>query len=163
MRLASHASIGKDVVTMLKEQHHQAKLTFERAVHLRGEELAAAFVDLQRLLLSHEAAEQAIVHPAAKLIVEDGEAIIAARLEEESALKEALGELRALEVGSQAFEARLQALRFEVLAHARREEQDELARLALLIDNGRLEQMTLAFSAEQREQWTLWESELASR
>jgi hypothetical protein len=153
MRLASAPSIGKDVITMLKEQHHQAKLTFERAVRLRGKELAAAFLDIQRLLLSHEAAEQAIVHPVAKLIVEDGEAIIAARLEEESALNEALAELRTLEVGSATFEHRLQALRFDVLSHARREERDELARLARLIDDGRLAQMTSAFRVAHEQQW----------
>jgi hypothetical protein len=132
---------GRDVVAFLKSQHERVKGLFEAILAARGPERSKAFIELRRLLAVHETAEEEIVHPAARRLMDNGKQIIDARLQEERAAKEALAVLEALDVDSPEFEIRLGALRASVIAHAESEEREELAALGDRLDAGQLERM----------------------
>jgi hemerythrin superfamily protein len=135
---------GGDVVSFLKDQHEQVKSLFQEVRYTAGKERSAAFRALRRMLAVHETAEEEIVHPAARISLPGGDAIVTARLEEERKAKDALVELEKLDVDSQEFESKLSALEGDVLAHAAAEEMTEFDRLADQLDPTRLERMQRA-------------------
>jgi hemerythrin superfamily protein len=137
-------SKGEDVVTFLKTQHEQVKSGFEQVLAARGKERETAFVRLRRLMAVHETAEEEIVHPAARRVLPNGEAIIAKRLAEEKEAKTALAALEKLEVDSAEFESSFRKLNAAVLAHATSEEREEFARLGALLDPKELARMKRA-------------------
>lgn len=133
-----------DVVEFLKAQHEQIKTLFADVMASRGTQREKAFFDLRRLLAVHETAEEEIVHPTAKDEIPNGEAIVAARLDEENAAKKALAALEKLDVDSTEFDRALSKLQSDVLAHAEAEEHDEFSRLADGLDDDRLTRMRQA-------------------
>jgi hypothetical protein len=132
---------GRDVVAFIKSQHEQVKKMFQAVLAARGPERSKAFIELRRLLAVHETAEEEIVHPAARKVMDNGKQIIDARLQEERAAKEALAVLESLDVDSPEFEIRFGALRASVLSHAESEEREELAALGDRLEAGQLERM----------------------
>ncbi|MEV6768792.1 hemerythrin domain-containing protein [Nocardia sp. NPDC051030] len=134
--LASHghattelASIG-DAVGLLAEQHQQIRTLFAETLEAADTgEREAKFYTLRRLLAVHETAEEEIIHPRARRELDNGAAVIDARLHEENEAKTALAELESLDVDSAEFEKKLTQLRDDVLDHAEHEENDEFSRL----------------------------------
>lgn len=118
-----------DVVDFLTEQHHRIKTLFDETLLAAGSERDESFVRLRRLLAVHETAEEEIVHPRAAQELDNGRAMIDARLAEEKKAKEALGELENVNVDSEFFTEKLRELRDDVLEHAGHEEHDEFAQL----------------------------------
>ena len=137
-------SAHRNVVSFLESQHRQVKAMFATVLSARGDARAQAFYALRRMLAVHETAEEEIVHPAARKALPDGDEIVAARLAEENEAKRALTELEKLEVDSPEFVTKLRILQANVIAHAESEEEEEFARLAGLLDQGRLERMRKA-------------------
>ena len=135
---------GTDVITYLKSQHQQVKALFGKVISAEGKQREEAFFDLRRLMAIHETAEEEIVHPAATRAIPGGEAIVAARLKEEKKAKVALTELEALDVDSDEFDEKIEALQKDVLAHAKSEETEEFAQLATALDETRLKKMAKA-------------------
>ena len=135
---------GIDVVTFLKGQHEEIKAGFIDVLASRGEKRQDAFYALRRLLAVHETAEEEIVHPAARSELPNGEAIVNARLQEESEAKDALSELEKLDLDSAKFETELGVLRTNVIAHAESEERLEFDALVDKLDQSRLESMRRA-------------------
>ena len=142
--MATMIKTGSDVVSFLESQHRQVKAMFATVLSARGDARAQAFYALRRMLAVHETAEEEIVHPAARKALPDGDEIVAARLAEENDAKRALTELEKLEVDSPEFVTKLRILQANVIAHAESEEEEEFARLAGLLDQGRLERMRKA-------------------
>lgn len=138
-----------DAVDVLTAQHTYIAALFEAAGGATGAERAAAFADLVRLIAIHETVEAQVIHPLARHTIDDGEAIIDARLAEEAVIKMALGELDALGGDDPSFDARLSGVRRVVLAHNAAEEADEFGplRAAVPIDILR-EQVLLIRRAE---------------
>lgn len=134
----------KDVISFLTAQHEQVRGLFERVIESRGDARAEAFIALRRLLAVHETAEEEIVHPVARRALPDGEANVAARLEEENLAKKALVALEKLPIDSTEFTVGIQRLKIDVLSHADAEEKLELGRLRGLVDPGKLERMKRA-------------------
>jgi hypothetical protein len=85
--------------------------------------------------------EETLVHPLAERRLDDGEAVVRARLSEEQDAKEALARLHDLGVAHPDFNTELVALRDAVTAHAEAEEEVEFVRLREVIDEGQLMSM----------------------
>jgi hemerythrin superfamily protein len=92
-------------------------------------------------MAAHEAAEEEVVHPAAKRAITGGAGEVAARLKEEDEAKQALAALEQLDVESKEFESKLRTLQKAVLAHAKSEETQEFDKLAEKLDTKELQAM----------------------
>jgi hypothetical protein len=132
---------GIDVVTFLKRQHDDIKLLFQGVLLARGETRELEFRSLRRVLAIHEAAEETVVHPAARKTLPVGDRTVDIRLAEENSAKRLLGELEGPPVDSVAFERGIRELRHIVVSHAVAEEQEEFVRLGVTFDALRLARM----------------------
>ncbi|MBU8822673.1 hemerythrin domain-containing protein [Mycolicibacterium goodii] len=140
----------EDVVKFLTDQHNLIKDLFEEVFSASSDEAReAAFVELRQLLAVHETAEEMVVHPRARAVVADGEAIVEARLQEEHAAKEQLSKLESLDISSKEFITELEKFRDAVIDHADHEEREEFSELSREIDAAGLERMAKAVQAAE--------------
>ena len=137
----------QDVVELLLAQHTQIQALFAEVRAAHGDRRQQAFQELVRLLAVHEAAEEQVVHPAARS--DAGDAVVEARLHEEDEAKHALAELYDMGVDAPGFEAKFTALERAVLDHARHEEQEEFPLLRTNSDPARLRRMAGAVRAAE--------------
>ncbi|MFF5225252.1 hemerythrin domain-containing protein [Dactylosporangium sp. NPDC000521] len=137
----------QDVVDLLLAQHNEIKALFADVRTAQGEAKEQAFQRLVRLLAVHESAEEQVVHPAARH--QAGDAVVDARLREESEAKHVLSELYDLGVDGPGFEAKFAELERSVLAHATSEERDEFPELRRNTDPDRLRRMAGAVRAAE--------------
>jgi hypothetical protein len=121
-----------DVVTLLHAQHDRIRRLFAQVDGVSGASRQELFDELRALLAVHETAEELIVHPQARH-GEDGEAVVARRLQEEHDAKQLLSRLDGMKVSDAGFDAAFTALRTAVLDHAEREELEEFP---LLLQTG---------------------------
>jgi hypothetical protein len=138
-----------DVVDVLLAQHALVEDLFLETVAATGPARRERFDELVRTLTVHEAAEQAVVHPAARARIGDGAGLVEGRLtEEETAtrLLDALVETGADGVG---FDAALMELRLAVLTHARHEERYEFGRLRYATTVDEMVEMVAAVRAAE--------------
>jgi hypothetical protein len=135
---------GNDVAIFLTAQHEREKVMFARVMDSHGEARKRDFTALRRLLAVHEAAEEAIVHPAVSVGLPGGERVIQARLAEELMGKTMLVELETLPVDSPEFDWRLHAFQATFLQHGEAEEQEEFPRLGRVLDSAKLAYMRKA-------------------
>ncbi len=115
---------SQDVVDLLLEQHEEVRRLFAEVEQQTGDEQRDAFEELVRLLAVHETAEEEVVYPAVRKMVDDGDSLADARTAEESEAKSALSELEKLGVDHEDFDAKLEACKQLVLAHAENEERE---------------------------------------
>jgi hemerythrin superfamily protein len=148
--MATEIRSGRDVIAFLEEQHQEIRTRFEEVLALEGDGRQSAFMELRRLLAVHETAEEEIIHPAARSNLPDGEAIVAARLQEENEAKHVLSQLEGMEVDSALFEARFRQLKDAVLRHAQLEEEKEFGPLGDQLDDERLNRMRDAVQFAER-------------
>lgn len=118
-----------DVIAVLKDQHAQIRRAFVRAAR-PGRGRSQAFHRLVQLLSTHEAAEQAHIHPAARRA--GRQATAAARVGEEEHATKLLAQLWQIGPSSRGYLRGLGTLRRAVLAHSAREEREEFPALATL-------------------------------
>ena len=137
-------STGDDVVTYLKGQHRQIRTMFDEVSSSSGKAQATAFLALRGMLAIHEAAEEAIIHPIARIKLTDGGAIVDKRLSEESQCRLTLAALEEMDLGAPIFTENLQRLKDNVSAHAAAEEREEFAMLVNIIDPVWLVRMRMA-------------------
>ena len=142
--MATMISSGLDVIAFLKEQHEQVKELFEQVRRSSGAEREQAFHALRRLLAVHETAEEEILHPAARKVLPNGDAVVDALLTQENEAKKVLAGLEALDVHSTEFQTSFDMLERSVLVHARTEETEEFDRMATALEPERLEKMRKA-------------------
>jgi hemerythrin superfamily protein len=135
---------GSDVVAFLKGQHEEIKALFNQVDATEDDERAEAFFALRRLLAVHETAEEEIVHPVARRVLPDGQAVVATRLREENEAKKVLSSLESLELDSAEFDTQFAMFAASVIAHAESEEREEFERLADHLDQRQLEAMRKA-------------------
>lgn len=134
----------RNVVELLLEQHNQIKSLFEQLTMAQGDRKRDLFQDLVRLLAVHESAEEIVVHPTARKEIDNGEAIVDSRLQEEGEAKRALAELHDLGIDHPEFDTKLAALRRDVIDHATHEEQEEFTQLRAKLPEDRLRKMARA-------------------
>ncbi|WP_433618189.1 hemerythrin domain-containing protein [Dactylosporangium sp. CA-139114] len=141
----------QDVVDVLKNQHAEIKVLFNRLAGAQGDQRRALFFDLVRLLAVHESAEEQIVHPEARRALGDrGDQVVDARLHEESEAKQVLSELYDLGVDHPEFDERLSAFAADVIEHATREEAEEFEQLRRTVEPEKLRRMASVFEAAEK-------------
>jgi hemerythrin superfamily protein len=140
---------SNDVVVLLKQQHDEIRALLDEVLATTGEDREHAFNRLVHLLVVHETAEGEIVHPYVHSSVEGGELVVADRLKEESEATRVLSELEGADTNTAEFLKEFAALREDVLAHARAEEDYEFPYLHQEADPARLQAMAKALRAAQ--------------
>ena len=115
-----------DVTATLRDQHRQIRRAFAWAAR-PGPGRRQAFYHLVQLLATHEAAEEAHIHPTARRA--GRQATAAARVGEEKQAKELLARLYRIGPDGDGYLRGLRSLRRAVLAHAAREEREEFPAL----------------------------------
>jgi len=143
----STATQEQDVVDLLLEQHEQIKSLFTEVKTAHGDAKRDAFRQLVRLLAVHEAAEEQVVHPAARDSA--GDDVVRARLHEEHESKKVLSALHDLGTDAPDFDSRFAAFERRVLDHAAHEEQEEFSQLRRAVDAERLRRMAGAVKAAE--------------
>ncbi len=141
---------GTDVITFLEGQHQDIQRALRDVTDTRGEGRSKAFFELRRIVAVHETAEEVIVHPVARRVLPSGEAIVQTRRNEERESKAALAEVAKLERNSREFDAKFDALRTALLAHADAEEREEFAKIREKLDARQLEWMRRAVQLAER-------------
>jgi hemerythrin-like domain-containing protein len=144
------AARKKDVVDVLADQHEQIKTLFDKVKTAKGVQKQRSFDELVRLLTVHEAAEEEILHPVARMHVARGEEVVRGRLEEEHDAKLELARLCELGVDHPDFDRKLTELATMVIRHADNEEQEEFASLRENLSKQRLYRMAGAVRAAER-------------
>jgi hemerythrin superfamily protein len=140
----------EEVVAFLKAQHDLIEDMFDEVLHASDPQAREKpFVALRQLLAVHETAEEMVVHPRVRREVNNGDAIVDARLEEEHDAKELLSSIESLEVTSQEFIDQLAKLREAVLDHADHEETEEFPKLQRELDSDDLKRMGTAVRAAE--------------
>ncbi len=139
-----------DAVRFLTDQHNLIKDLFEEVLSASGDDARdKAFTELRQLLAVHETAEEMVVHPRARYELNDGDAVVDARLKEEHEAKEQLSKLEKMDVGSKEFIAELTKFRDAVVEHAGHEETEEFSKLERQLKADDLERMAKALQAAQ--------------
>lgn len=113
-----------DAIAFLERQHEEIRRLFNQVQQAGPADKAEAFQCLVRLLAVHETAEEEVLHPSARR-TDGGEAVVDARLAEESAAKQQLADLEAIGPNGPGFDEALAAFRAEVDRHAANEEHEE--------------------------------------
>jgi hypothetical protein len=139
----------QDVVDLLLEQHDQIRSLFSQVQSAHGETKRELFEDLVRLLAVHESAEEEIVHPFARRKLEDGDAVVDARLQEEDEAKHVLAELYDIGVDHPEFDMKFAALSMSVNEHALHEENEEFLHLRQTVEPDKLRRMAGALKAAE--------------
>jgi hypothetical protein len=138
-----------DVVDLLLTQHARIEELFTLVAGSSGDTRREAFEDLVQLLAIHETAEEEVVHPLAREIVGDFDAVVDERLEEERQAKEMLKRLVDGDLDDEAFLTTLLLLRNAVLTHARHEERYEFPYLRAKVSKTRLRALATAVRAAE--------------
>lgn len=139
-----------DVIAFLVGQHNLIKDMFDDVLYATETPAREkAFVDLRQLLAVHETAEEMIVHPRARREIDNGEALVDARLQEEHEAKELLSELESMDLGSEEFLAALTRFRDAVVDHAEHEENEEFSLLKAELSPDDLKWMASAVRAAE--------------
>lgn len=139
-----------DAVKFLTDQHNLIKDLFEEVLAASSDEARdKAFTDLRQLLAVHETAEEMVVHPRARNELNDGDAIVDARLKEEHDAKEQLSQLEKMDFGSKEFIDELTKFRDAVIDHATHEENEEFNKLERKLNADDLGRMAKALQAAQ--------------
>ena len=139
-----------DVIAAVLEDHADIKsMMNDVGVANRNGERQQAFERLVAKLAVHETAEEEVVHPLAKKEAH-AEEVVAQRLDEENKGKRALAELEKMGTDVPEFDRKFDEVRSEILAHAEREEKEELPRLDQGVDQDKLERAASTFRMAQR-------------
>jgi hemerythrin superfamily protein len=114
-----------DAVELLLQQHRHIRELFSAVDKAADDETKQErFEELRRFLAVHETAEELITHPRARM-VDGGNSVVDARLEEETASKKLLASLDGMKVEDPNFDSRFKQLKKAVLDHAAAEERTE--------------------------------------
>jgi hemerythrin superfamily protein len=139
-----------DVVSFLKSQHKQIESLMQQVSTSHGKDRQQTWDQLRRLLAVHETAEEEIVHPRAKMVLDNGDQVVDARLQEEHKGKQAIAELEKLDVDSTEFDTKFAKLVQDVKAHAEAEEHTEFERIAAELDDDQLQGMRKAVELAEK-------------
>jgi hemerythrin superfamily protein len=128
-----------DLVAQLLAQHEQVRAAIDEvAKTTTADSRQEAFDNLRELLARHETAEEMIVRPLTRGL-DNGEAVAAARMDEENESKDALAELESLDIASVKFARSFETFAQAVLTHAQNEETFEFPLLRQQLDADKLE------------------------
>jgi hemerythrin superfamily protein len=119
-----------DAIDLLLLDHRRIEQLVERLDETDDPvEARSVYMQLVEQLALHEAAEQQVIFPAFRAVLEDGDLTLAHRMGEHQELNELLAEMRSLAPDGLPFVKRGSALLLELEEHFRREEQSVFARM----------------------------------
>jgi hemerythrin superfamily protein len=140
----------QDVVAFLKEQHNRIKELFSETINAPDKDKRErSFFELRSLLAVHETAEEMIVHPKARDVIDGGDAIVDARLQEENQAKKQLQKIESMNVESTEFTTALIDFQRDVINHAEHEETEEFDKLPDKLSEDDLKKMAKAVRAAE--------------
>jgi hemerythrin superfamily protein len=135
-----------NAIEVLELQHHDIEELFEKLLSAATPEMKERlFLKLADSLAIHAAVEEHHFYPAAR------EGHVAASAEEEQEIKHVLEGLHDIQVGDEAFNAKMAALLAVVEHHVATEEQTLFPKVKAVLDGYALEELGEAMSAEQVE------------
>lgn len=137
-----------DAARFVEEQHQLIRDLFATVERTTGNERRDAFEPLVRLLAVHETAEEMVIYPTIRT-ADGGEAVAAARMQEEDAAKKQLTDLERLDPSTAEFDALFAEVRAAVEAHAEAEEREVLPLLRAVADGEQLERLGRALRAAE--------------
>jgi hypothetical protein len=129
-------ALETDVVAFLIGQHMAIRDLFTEVSGCDGDARAEAFERLVKLLAAHETAEEQLIRPMTRALVDGGSDIAQEMVGEEVQAKEMLVELERAGPGDEQFLPLLEQLRQAVLLHAHHEEAHEFRYLKQKMDGG---------------------------
>lgn len=129
-----------DAVDLLVHQHEAIRRLFNQVEQAAPDDRAEVFQCLVTLLAVHETAEEEVLHPAARR-ADGAEAVVEARLAEESKAKRALADLEKMGVDDERFDESLALFRLDVDRHAANEERHEFPLVRSTNDDAALSAM----------------------
>lgn len=132
---------GNSVITLLLQDHQEVKKSFAGFETADRKKWWNMFEDLVNDLVRHEVAEEEIVFPEARKVLPNGDAIVDARIAEQSEAEELLSKMEKAGGDDPNFAAHLTKLREAVLAHAEAEEKTIFQPMGQALDSGRLEKL----------------------
>ena len=137
---------SKDLVELLLQDH--------REVEVMLGELDSPSVDAGQLfcravhtLVGHEVAEEEVVYPAVRRMVDGGDALADARIAEQQKAEETLYEMERMDATSAEFRTRFQELKKAVLEHAKTEEREVFPKLTAAADVDELKKLGTVYEA----------------
>jgi hemerythrin superfamily protein len=125
----------QDIVDAVLEDHERFRRLFADFEQATGGQRSELWQALVRGLAVHETAEEEIVHPQVRRLVDGGDDIVDERLAEEDAAKKELADLEKLGADDDEFESRVRAFMEKVFSHADAEEGEELPALRTAADD----------------------------
>ncbi len=143
------AQIHEDVVDLLRRQHQEARRLLSQVEQLSGDARRDEFEQLVQLLAVHETAEEEVVYPAVRKMVDDGDTLADARTAEEDEAKKALSELEKIGVEHPEFDSKLDSFKQLVLSHAENEEQEVFPQLRETHSREQLESLATGVRAAE--------------
>lgn len=135
----------EDVASLLTSQHEHIKGLMTSVQNTRPDERESTFNEFRCFLAAHEAAEEHTLHPAAKQQLADAQ-VARKRVDEEAAAGAVITELESLDLASDEFSAKFDALTGDVIHHAEAEEHNELPGLLEAVGDDELVQIHAALS-----------------
>ncbi|SMD26741.1 hemerythrin domain-containing protein [Kibdelosporangium aridum] len=142
--------MSEDVVELLLDQHMQIRDLFSKVEQATGKDRHEAFGRLVRLLAVHETAEEQVVHPLARRVLDGGDGVVDERLHEEHEAKQMLSKLEEIGPDHDDFPEMLRQLRDSVLLHAHREEHYEFRYLREHYEPARLQALAMAVRTAEK-------------
>ena len=139
----------EDVVDLLLHQHMTIRDLFSEVESATGPARRESFERLVRLLAVHETAEEEVVHPLARQLIEGGADVVDERLTEERQAKEVLARLEDIGPDAEEFPSLLQELRASVITHAHHEELYEFRYLRRECEPEQLRSLTTLVKAAE--------------
>jgi hemerythrin superfamily protein len=138
---------GRNAVAFILKQHEQIRDLFAAVKGAADAEAKQQSFDaLLRLLAVHETAEEEVVYPAVRRLVDGGDTLVEPRLREEDLAKKRLSELEKLGAQAPEFDAKLAEFETLVVTHAEAEERDVLPRLREAATPDKLDAMATALA-----------------
>jgi hemerythrin superfamily protein len=134
-----------DITSLLTIQHEHIKGLIANVQNTRHDERESTFNEFRCFLAAHEAAEEYAMHSVGQREMDHPD-VARNRVREENEAAAAIAELEALDLASDDFTDRFEALRADVIAHAEAEEHEELPDLLGAVSEDELGQIHAALS-----------------
>jgi hemerythrin superfamily protein len=131
----THDQETQDILDAVLEDHERFRRLFADFQQATAGQRSEVWQALVRGLAVHETAEEEIVHPQVRRLVNGGDDIVEKRLVEEDQAKKELADLEKLGSDAPAFETRVRQFMEKVISHAEAEEREELPALRTAADD----------------------------
>lgn len=115
-----------DIVTLVQTDHRTLRAQLTELMDTAPGARAASWPGVVHALAVHEVAEELVLFPAMRVVTNEHDAVLTARIEEQKSAERLLADMDDLDPSSEEFGQDLHRLHETVLAHAQAEERDVL-------------------------------------